>query len=400
MKNKMLMAVSVAAVAVVVIAAIVVVNPFASSPTAGGEESMHSEGMAALGTNGGGEEAMHSEGMAALGTDGGGGEESMHSDGMAPLTVNVEAETRIRTPDGDGGGAVAKPYIGVAVSETESGAARVVEVLEEGPSKGVLEAGDLITAVEGEAIEGARGLADAVAKAGAGAALSLTVTRDDRTSDVSVSVGEMSEDAASQVRRYSYSRTFDLPQDGFPMKPGADFDMDVFEKLAEMDEFDFPMKADMDMLEKFAEMDEFDFSTKMDMDMLEKFAEMDEFDMSMKADMDMLEKFADMDAFGFTVNLWGEGGVAGMEKTVEVEDGEFETHRAIMGTVTDVDADAGTFTLQPIDSSAAITYSITDDTKTFISASGNLGGLAADGETPTFVMDVDGVAEMVGQGWE
>ena len=378
MKSKMIMAISVAAVAVVVIAGIVVVNPFASSPTAGGEESMHSDGMAALGTDGG-------------------GEESMHSDGMAPLTVNVEAETRILTPDADGG-AFAKPYIGVAVSETERGAARVVEVLEDGPSKGVLEAGDLITAVDGEAVEGARGLADAVAKAGAGAALSLTVTRDDRTSDMTVSVGEMSEDAASEVRRYSYSRTFDLPQDGFPMKPGADFDMDVFEKLAQMDEFDFPMKADMDMIEKFADMDEYDFSSKMGMDMFEKFADMDEFDMSMKADVDMLEKFADADAFGFTVNLWGEGGVAGMEKTVEVEDGEFETQRAIMGTVTDVDADAGTFTLQPIDGSAAITYTITDDTKTFISASGNLGGLAADGETPTFVMDVDGVAEMIGQG--
>ena len=377
MKNKMIAAISLAVLAVVMIAAVVVVNPFASSPPAGGEESMHSEGMAALGTAGG-EESAHPEGMAALGTES--GEERNHSEGMAPLTVNVETETRILKPGMDAGAsASAKPYIGVAISEIESGAALVVEVLDDGPSKGVLEAGDLITAVEGEAIGGARDLVDAIAEAGAGASLSLTIERDDRAADVSVSVGEMSEDAASQVRRYSYSRTFDLPAD----------------------DFDFSTK--MDMLDKFVDMDDFDFPAKMDVDMdaFDKFADVDEFDFSMKADADMFDKFADMDAFGFSMmNLLGEnGGVARMEKSVEVADGEFETHRAAMGTVTDIDADAGTFTLQPIDGSAAITYAVTDDTKTFISGIGGvIGGLAADGETPTLAIDVDGVAEMVGQG--
>ena len=373
MKNKMIAAISLAVVAVVVIAAVVVVNPFAPSPPAGGEESMHSEGMAALGTAGGGEESMHSEGMAALGTAGG-GEESAHPEGMAPLTVNVETETRILKP-GVGESASARPYIGVAISETESGAARVVEVLDDGPSKGVLEAGDLITAVEGEAIGGASDLVDAIAEAGAGAALSLTIERDDRAADVSVSVGEMSEDAESQVRRYSYSRTFDLPSDDFSTR------LDMLDKLADMDEFDFPAKMDIDA------------------DAFDKFVDMDAFDFSMKADEDMFDKFADVDALGFSMmNLMGEsGGVARMEKTVEVADGEFETHRAVMGTVTAVDADAGTFTLQPIDGSAAITYAVTDDTKTFISGAGGIGGLAADGETPTLAIDVDGVAEMVGQ---
>ena len=372
MKNKMIAAISLAVLAVVVIAAVVVVNPFASSPPAGGEESMHSEGMAALGAEGG-EESAHPEGMAALGTTGG-GEERSHSEGMAPLTVNVETETRILKP-GMGESASARPYIGVAISETESGAARVVEVLDDGPSKGVLEAGDLITAVEGEAIGGARDLVDAIAEAGDGAALSLTIERDDRAADVSVSVGEMSEDAESQVRRYSYSRTFDLPADDFSTK------LDMLDKLAEMDEFDFPAKMDIDV------------------DAFDKFADMDAFDFSMKADMDVFDKLADADALGFSMmNLMGEsGGVARMEKTVEVADGEFETHRAVMGTVTAVDADAGTFTLQPIDGSAAITYAVTDDTKTFISGAGGIGGLAADGETPTLAIDVDGVAEMVGQ---
>ena len=374
MKNKMIAAISLAVLAVAMIAAVVVVNPFASSPPAGGEESMHSEGMAALGTAGG-EESAHPEGMAALGTSG--GEESAHPEGMAPLTVNVEAETRILKPGMDAGAsASARPYIGAAISEIESGAALVVEVLDDGPSQGVLKAGDLITAVEGEAIGGARDLVDAISEAGAGASLSLTIERDDRAADVSVSVGEMSEDAASQVRRYSYSRTFDLPADDFSTR--------------------------LDMLDKFVDMDDFDFPTKMDVDMdaFDKFVDMDDFGFSMKADADMFDKFADVDAFGFSMmNLLGEsGGVARMEKSVEVADGEFETHRAAMGTVIAVDADAGTFTLQPIDGSAAITYAVTDDTKTFISGAGGIGGLAADGETPTLAIDVDGVAEMVGQG--
>ena len=347
MKSKIIAAASLAAVAVVVIAAVVVVNPFGASQTAGG-----------------GEESMHSEGMAALGSSqtAGGGEESMHSEGMAALTVSADA----------------KPYIGVAISETDSGAAKVVDVLEYGPSRGVLEAGDLITAVEGEALGGARDLVDAIADAGAGAALALTVERDGGTVDLSVSVGEMSEDDAGQVRRYAYSRTFDLPKDAFPMKPGADFDVDVYRKF-----------GDMDALDKFGGVNIPDmFGEFGGADMFGKFS-----------DMDALDKFGGAGDFGFSADLWGEGGgVARVEKSAVGEDGEFRTHRAVMGTVTEVDADAGTFTLQPRDGSAEITYAMTEDSKTLISGYGRLGGLSADGETPTVVMDVDGEVELVAQG--
>ena len=392
MKTKIIAAISLAAVAVVAIAGAVVVNPFGgASQTAGGEESMRSEGAAALTVSAeAGEESMHTEGMAALGAES--GEERTHSEGMAALTVSADAD--------------AKPYIGVAISETESGAVKVAEVLEYGPSQGVLEAGDLITAVEGEAIEGAKDLADAIADAGAGAPLAITVERDGAATDLSVNVGEMSADSDSQVRRYSYSRTFNLPKDAFPMKPGADFDADAYRKFGDMDMFekfgDMDMLDDADTLEKFGEMNMLDMFEKFgDADTLEKFGEMNMLDMFEEFDdADMFEKFGGAGDFGFFSDMMmGEGGeIARVEKSAAGADGEFRTHRAVLGTVSEVDADAGTFTLRPQDGSAAITYAMTEDSKTLIIGSGDLGGLSADGETPTLVMDVDGEVELVAQG--
>ena len=369
MKTKIIAAASVMAVAVAIIAAIVVANPFGQSETTGGgEESMHSEGMAPLSANG--------------------GEERFHSEGGAPLTVNIETEKRIIKRGADGGfsdsSASAKPYIGVAISENDEGAVRVMEVLEDGPSKGILRAGDVITAVDGEAIGGSKDLVAAIADAGAGASLALTVTRDGGASDVKVSVGEFSEDAESGIRRYSYSQTFDLPKDGFPMKPSADFDFDVYREFGEMDKFaDFPMMMDKDILAKLGEMDGFsDFPMMM-----------------MDADKDVFDKFGGADDF-FSLKRWGgeSGGIARMEKSARGEDGGYQTHRMAAGTVTNVNPNARTFTLQPQDGSSAITYSVSDDAKTLIAGSGGAGGLAADGETPTLVVDVDGDAHLILQG--
>ena len=385
MKIKIIAAASVTAVAVAVIAAIVVANPFGQSETMGGEESVHSEGMAALSASNDGEESFHSDGMAAL-SAANDGEESMHSEGMAPLTVNIEKRIIQRDADGfsssNSSAMPAKPYIGVAISETERGAVRVLEVLEDGPSNGILRTGDLITAVEGEAIGGSKDLAEAIADAGAGASLALTVTRDGGASDVKVNVGEFSEDSENGIRRYSYSQTFDLPKDGFPMKPSADFDIDVF---GEMDKFsDFPMMMDEDVFGKLGEMDDFS-----DFPMMMMMGEMDK---------DVFGEFGDMDGF-FSLNKRGEsGGVARMEKSAVGEDGVYQTHRMAAGTVTNVDAAARTFTLQPQDGSAEITYSVSEDAKTLIAGSGGAGGLAADGETPTLVMDVDGDATLIMQG--
>ena len=66
------------------------------------------------------------------------------------------------------------------------------------------------------------------------------------------------------------------------------------------------------------------------------------------------------------------------------------------GTVTTVDADAGTFTLQPKDGSATIDYTINDETVITISRTGDLGQLNT--TDPTMVMDVDGEVKWIRQG--
>ena len=90
-------------------------------------------------------------------------------------------------PDSD---TESKPYIGVAIYPLPDGTVKVAKVLEGGPSDGVLEDGDIITAVNGETIDGAKDLTDAIADAGVGASLALTITRGGSNMDVSVTVGE------------------------------------------------------------------------------------------------------------------------------------------------------------------------------------------------------------------
>ena len=92
-------------------------------------------------------------------------------------------------PNDDDDDSETKPYIGVVIQTLSDGSVKVVKVMDGGPADGVLEDGDVITAVNGETIDGANDLIEAVADAGA--TLTLTVTRDGASEDVSLTVGEM-----------------------------------------------------------------------------------------------------------------------------------------------------------------------------------------------------------------
>ena len=83
-----------------------------------------------------------------------------------------------------------KPYIGIHVSPAGDGGVEVVKVVEDGPSDGVLEAGDVITAVDSETVNDSKDLIDAIVEAGAGGTITLTITRDGQSMDVTVTVGE------------------------------------------------------------------------------------------------------------------------------------------------------------------------------------------------------------------
>lgn len=114
-------------------------------------------------------------------------------------------------------GYVAKPYIGVMVSDvsdeaisygTPAGAA-VVSVTEGGPAeKAGLQANDIITAVDGKEISGKSGLSSIIADCAAGDKLSLSVYRQGQTLTVTVTVGEQTTSAlANQQQQQQQQQT-------------------------------------------------------------------------------------------------------------------------------------------------------------------------------------------------
>ena len=194
----------------------------------------------------------------------------------------------------------AKPYIGIVVSSLEDGSVEVVKVLPGGPSDGTLQAGDVITAVNGEAVEGVEDLTDVIADAGVGANLTLTLTRDGSEMDVSVTIGEWTK------KTYRMGR--------------------VFHKA----------KSSRDR-------------------------------------------------------------IASRQVVKADDDGNYRTYRTVYGNVTALDADAGTFTLQPRDGSDAISYSIDDDTRIYVGKNRVDDLSSLDMDEQTAVMDVDGEVKLVKQ---
>lgn len=141
------------------------------------------------------------------------------------LSADVETPSQVTRPDQLGqlqasdedeeDSDNAEPYIGVAIFESEDGSVKVGHVQEGGPSDGVLMSGDVITAVDGTAIDGAGDLVDAVAVAGSGATLTLTITRDGASQTVDVTVGERDTMALSG-RVYRSSKKYPSSWFSFP----------------------------------------------------------------------------------------------------------------------------------------------------------------------------------------
>ena len=214
--------------------------------------------------------------------------EAVHTDEMVQLqaSANTDAES--------------KPYIGVVIHSLSDGSVEVVKILRDGPSDGVLEIGDVITAVNGEAIDGSDDLTDAIAETGFGETLTLTITRDGTEMAVSVEVGEWTE---KSYRKSSVSH---------------------------------PMRR-------------------------------------------------------------AHHRVASTQTVIADGEGNYHTYRTVFGSVTGLDEDAGTLTLQPRDGSDPIEYTVDDDTRIYAGKDlvDDLSGLDTDLET--VVMDVDDVVKVVKQ---
>ena len=239
--------------------------------------------------------------------------EAAVDDSLAASASDIEVSSRVDVisvehatqPDGIGQlqaapdtESEAKPYIGVVIQPLADGSVKVVKVLPDGPSDGSLEAGDVITAVNGESVDGVESLTDAIADSSAGETLTLTITRDGSEMDVSVTIGEWTK------KTYRMGR--------------------VFHKA----------KSSRDR-------------------------------------------------------------IASRQVVKADDDGNYRTYRTVYGNVTALDADAGTFTLQPKDGSDAISYSVNDDTRIYVGKDrvDDLTSLNTDEQTA--VMDIDGEVKLV-----
>ena len=78
------------------------------------------------------------------------------------------------------------------------------------------------------------------------------------------------------------------------------------------------------------------------------------------------------------------------------EDGNYRTYRTVVGAVSHIDADAGTFVLNPRDGSDPISYTISDETRLNVRRPADLAALNT--EDDTLVYDVDGEVQIVQQG--
>lgn len=121
-------------------------------------------------------------------------------------------------------GYVAKPYIGVSVTDVSEetmgyglpAGAAVRDVSEDSPAeKAGLQVNDIITAVNGKEISGRTGLSEAVSAASVGDTLTLTVYRQGKTVSVDVTVGEQIQSALANEDNRQSSQ-----QGGYGSLPG------------------------------------------------------------------------------------------------------------------------------------------------------------------------------------
>ncbi len=243
---------------------------------------------------------------------------------QAPEPVHPQAVEHLQVVEDEDADSDAqtKPHIGVAISPLSparaeelgvDGGVMVTAVLNESPSSGVLEQGDVITSIDGQIVSSPKDVMDAVMASSVGYVISVIVIRGDDTLDLSVTVGE------TDISKRGIFRS----------------------RVTQMHQPDLTKRL-------------------------------------------IQQVFRAGDRF------------ARGEVVMADENGVYQTYRATAGLVTGIDADAGTFTLQPKDGSALIEYMISDDTKVNLNRAGDLGELNT--EDNTLVVDVNGEVKLVHQG--
>ena len=302
-----------------------------------------------------------------------------------------------------------KPHIGIYVSPADDGGVEVVKIVEDGPADGVLEEGDVITAVDSETVDDSKDLVNAVAKAGVGGTVTLTVTRDGQSQDVTVTVGER--EAGEKFKVWS------KPYIGVVVTPDPDGGVEVVEVMdngpsngilqaddvitAANGEAVNDSKDLINAVAKAGVGGSLPLTVTRDGQSMDVTVSVGERTEAMFENTRVLRRPLTRNVFPpvprmIVPSRVADDRFASSQFVIADEDGNYQTHRTVAGTVTTVDADARTFTLQPKDGSAAIDYAINDETVISMSRTGDLGQLNT--TDPTVVMDVDGEVKWIQQG--
>ena len=300
-----------------------------------------------------------------------------------------------------------KPYIGIYIAPDPNGGVMVLKVMNDSPSDGVLQAGDIITASNSENVDGPNDLIAAVAAAGVGGTLSLTVTRDGQSVDVTVTVGEREVEDTKKVGSKPYI--------GIYVSPADDGGVEVVKVVEDgpsdgvLQEGDVITAADsetvndskglIDAIVEAGVGGDVALTITRDDQSMDVTVTVGEREVSFQSTRVFRKPFthsvSPLDRGVFTRPRVVDDRFASSQIVIADDDGNYRTHRTVAGAVTTVDADAGTFTLQPKDGSATIDYTINDETVITMNRTGDIGGLNT--TDPTFVMDLDGEVKWVKQ---
>ena len=220
----------------------------------------------------------------------------------------------------------AKPFIGIAIIPVQDDdGALIVRVLDDSPADGNLQEGDIITELDGDAIDGPRDVVEYVRESEPGDVIVFGIMRGNSAMDVSVTVGEREDDGYGERDRFGKGKRGyggDGDYRGMPMPFGRGFYED------EDKDFDF--------------------------------------------DLDFFDDGKDEKLI--------------LSETRYMTDDGVETTRKAVGTAQNVNASAGTFDLLLLDESETLSFAVNDDTKVMIDTTGSIAGLNA--EEPTLVVEV------------
>ncbi len=264
-------------------------------------------------------------GVAAVGALRG---EPVDASSLATTPETAAASQQVPPEDPDD-----KPFIGIKVQGIGSDAAeklgiaggvKVVHVLKNGPSDGILHIGDIVVAIGDSDIADVRDLLDVIQATAIGDTVSITVVRDGDTIELAVEVADRPD---IDAKDHTATKFFLKKQLG-----GSAVGSSLLSRI-----FDGALGKLRAYEQSFVR----------------------------------------------------------AEVVLETDDG-FKTVAAVKGTITELDAASGSFTLAPKDGSDPIDYQISDDTVVGMVHTGDLGGLNTEGET--LVVTVDGEVKLVQQG--